>query len=435
MRLITCFLFSACLQFIATIGAQTTLQHSIYFNYNKYELNAIAITTLDSLIQDLKSKQVKEIHLYGHTDADGTDAYNISLSKNRNAAVQRYLISKGLDSVLIKLDFYGEMKPKELNGNSESKARNRRVEVTILFNEKIAKTLALKDLENAPQYFRANCDSDIIIKGNEGTVITIPKGSLILLSGKTAKGIVDIKLSEYYTKSDILLANLHTLSGTELLESGGMINMEVGYKKQKLEIAENSNVTVKFNNQYKKDFQIFNGKISNKTLDWIPARLGKSYSYVRTQKTLKIGPIKTKIPIDFKYETILDESGYSANDTIDQMLFNVDKFGWINCDRFLREKNLTNMNVKVNSPFLVNVRLVFKEINSVMSSYTLKESMCANFTNIPTGKQVTLIAFGEFKKKHYFVSKQITISSGHTEMLDMKTMSLSEIKTELQKLN
>lgn len=72
-------------------------------------------------IHDLRVK------VTGHTDAVGTDAYNIGLSERRAAAIIAFFADLGIDSDKLEMDFKGERQPIDDNTTREGKQRNRRV--------------------------------------------------------------------------------------------------------------------------------------------------------------------------------------------------------------------------------------------------------------------------------------------------------------------
>ncbi len=66
----------------------------------------------------------------GHTDADGSEGYNLELSVNRAAAMKRYLVNThriAADS--LEVVGYGEGMPLVANSSRANKQLNRRVEV------------------------------------------------------------------------------------------------------------------------------------------------------------------------------------------------------------------------------------------------------------------------------------------------------------------
>ena len=73
------------------------------------------------------------IRLDGYTDGIGTDAYNISLSERRATAVRDYLIKEaGVSSSKITVVGHGKADPVADNKTAEGRAKNRRVEISIL---------------------------------------------------------------------------------------------------------------------------------------------------------------------------------------------------------------------------------------------------------------------------------------------------------------
>ncbi|MGA2468404.1 MAG: OmpA family protein, partial [Thermodesulfobacteriota bacterium] len=74
-----------------------------------------------------------KIRLDGYTDSIGTDAYNMKLSEKRATAVKDYLIKEaGVDSSKITAVGHGEADPVADNKTPEGRAKNRRVEISIL---------------------------------------------------------------------------------------------------------------------------------------------------------------------------------------------------------------------------------------------------------------------------------------------------------------
>jgi outer membrane protein OmpA-like peptidoglycan-associated protein len=65
----------------------------------------------------------------GHTDSQGSRAYNIDLSQRRAQAVAEYLASLGVSSDRLEVRGYGFDRP--LNGRSAAAEENRRVEAVL----------------------------------------------------------------------------------------------------------------------------------------------------------------------------------------------------------------------------------------------------------------------------------------------------------------
>ncbi|EGV18435.1 OmpA family protein [Thiocapsa marina] len=71
------------------------------FEFDKYELQNIVnddeLRRLDDYIAQVKATDTREeISLVGHTDAKGSDEYNMALGMRRAETVREYMISKGI---------------------------------------------------------------------------------------------------------------------------------------------------------------------------------------------------------------------------------------------------------------------------------------------------------------------------------------------------
>ena len=73
----------------------------------------------------------KKLLLTGHTDNDGNDAMNMTLSKQRAAAVKRQLTRTGIAADQLTTDGKGETQPKESNDTREGRRANRRVDIVV----------------------------------------------------------------------------------------------------------------------------------------------------------------------------------------------------------------------------------------------------------------------------------------------------------------
>ena len=79
-----------------------------------------------ALLQDHPELNVA---IEGHTDADGSDAYNLDLSDRRAKSVVAWLVAKGIDAGRLQGEGKGEAAPVASNATADGKALNRRVEI------------------------------------------------------------------------------------------------------------------------------------------------------------------------------------------------------------------------------------------------------------------------------------------------------------------
>ena len=126
-------------------GIKVTMKENmVNFGFDSSDLTSAAKANLDKLAQVLKNNMDTNINIYGHTDSKGTDAYNLSLSERRAAAVKNYLVSQGVSSSRMFTMGVGEKEPIASNDTDEGRAQNRRVEFAITANENM-----IKDAQNA----------------------------------------------------------------------------------------------------------------------------------------------------------------------------------------------------------------------------------------------------------------------------------------------
>ena len=99
---------------------------------NRSDLPAMQKEILKGLADKLKSNDQLSLVLSGHADKTGAEGYNLSLSRKRAANVKAYLISQGVSSERIKIEYYGSSKPVDSNETIEGRQKNRRVDIDIV---------------------------------------------------------------------------------------------------------------------------------------------------------------------------------------------------------------------------------------------------------------------------------------------------------------
>ena len=107
----------------------------IEFDFNSYAIRPESYAILNELGKALTDDKIKgkTLILKGHTDSDGSDAYNLTLSLNRALSVQNYLVgSFNIEPDHIRVVGYGEALPLVSNTCPRNKQLNRRVEVQAL---------------------------------------------------------------------------------------------------------------------------------------------------------------------------------------------------------------------------------------------------------------------------------------------------------------
>jgi outer membrane protein OmpA-like peptidoglycan-associated protein len=112
-------------------GSAIVLEN-IFFEFNKTELLPESYAELDKIADFMIENNINRIEISGHTDSEGSDAYNQKLSEGRAQAVVNYLISRGVHPVSMEAVGYGKTRPIDTNLTEEGRARNRRVEFMLV---------------------------------------------------------------------------------------------------------------------------------------------------------------------------------------------------------------------------------------------------------------------------------------------------------------
>ncbi|BCN92786.1 hypothetical protein THMIRHAM_05710 [Thiomicrorhabdus immobilis] len=119
-----------------TIGGQEYVQvevKDVNFRSGSAQLEPYELTRLKPVLDTLQRHPNTRVHIEGHTDSDGSTAYNQQLSENRAKNVAFHLMDNGISRDRIVTYGYGEERPIASNATAEGKRMNRRV--TFLISE------------------------------------------------------------------------------------------------------------------------------------------------------------------------------------------------------------------------------------------------------------------------------------------------------------
>lgn len=102
--------------------------NGIRFDTNKATLKPESIGPINNIFELMQKQQDLNFSVEGHTDNDGENEANMTLSIARGKAVMDKLIAMGISPNRLKSNGFGESKPIDKNSTQEGKANNRRVE-------------------------------------------------------------------------------------------------------------------------------------------------------------------------------------------------------------------------------------------------------------------------------------------------------------------
>jgi outer membrane protein OmpA-like peptidoglycan-associated protein len=125
-------------------GIKITFDSGIMFDVNKAVLKPASKENLHKLAGILNKYEDTNILLEGHTDASGSDEYNMDLSEKRAKSVWNQLATQGVNPTRFTIMGYGESQPIATNDTAEGRQLNRRVEIAIMANDKLKKAAKTK---------------------------------------------------------------------------------------------------------------------------------------------------------------------------------------------------------------------------------------------------------------------------------------------------
>jgi outer membrane protein OmpA-like peptidoglycan-associated protein len=120
-------------------GIKITFNSGLLFDVNKATLRPESKLELAKLAGILEKYPDTNILVEGHTDATGTEEYNLELSRQRAQSVENYLASQGVDATRFTIMGYGESQPVATNETPEGRQLNRRVDIAVMANDKLKK--------------------------------------------------------------------------------------------------------------------------------------------------------------------------------------------------------------------------------------------------------------------------------------------------------
>jgi outer membrane protein OmpA-like peptidoglycan-associated protein len=108
-----------------------SLNSEVSFDFNRDDIKSAFRPTLDKLGTVINKYDRTVVHIVGHTDSVGSDAYNMDLSERRAGSVLRYLSDQRVPVSRLRSEGRGEREPRDTNETEAGRQLNRRVEIFI----------------------------------------------------------------------------------------------------------------------------------------------------------------------------------------------------------------------------------------------------------------------------------------------------------------
>ncbi|MBX3181225.1 MAG: OmpA family protein [Polyangiaceae bacterium] len=113
---------------VVVTDCEVKITQQIHFEYNKATIRKESHPVLDAVVDVLQKNSAIKLEIQGHTDNQGSKAYNQKLSGQRAESVLKYLVSRGIDPNRLTSNGYGFDRPLVPNTSERNRALNRRVQ-------------------------------------------------------------------------------------------------------------------------------------------------------------------------------------------------------------------------------------------------------------------------------------------------------------------
>ncbi len=272
----------------------------------------------------------------------------------------------------------------------------------------------------AKQIFTIDASQYQTVTGTKGTRVIFYPNSFKDALGNTVSGNVRIELREIYSKADMIKSKAPTISGGNLLISGGEIFMEAFQGTQKLSLTgpntafvfmptdNTNNGTSPYMLEFYSDQEFLTD-----SLDW--------------DNSIDSSTVNV----------VVDSSGTFGGSTY--YYFPINSLNWINCDYFYSSPGpFTTATVNLSGQFTSSNTTVFLSFNGMNSAASLYQGtsnqIFSAWYSLPIGLNVTIVAISEIGGQYYSSFTPATLTSGFNVNITLNATTLAQINTDLSNL-
>ncbi len=310
-----------------------------------------------------------------------------------------------------------------------------------------------KDIQEC---FPFNTATGGMITSKHGTRFYFPANAFVNSEGVIViNENISICLYEFFDKKRLVFSGLTTDASGKMLESAGSFYIEASLNGIPLELSQGESYTVEMSAEKSfPDMFTYYGDTKDGIIDWTinkdePAV--KNTALIETPEEKKseqeILPQniynnirkqinnKDAIASEWDNEGIYDDEYIESERAVDFYEMSAGKLGWINCDRFYEVENKTTLAVKVDNKEPMIVRIVFKDINSVMPCYSdSNHKGHYKATGIPKGEKVLVLAYSVKDENAILGYKEVTIGENDTEFITLNHLSKTRFEGAVSEL-
>ncbi len=274
------------------------------------------------------------------------------------------------------------------------------------------------DIQPQSFFTTVNVDNYPIILCPQGTRI-LPNPNSLLSDGNPVSGNVTFEVIEIYEKGDMIRYASPTISNGYLLETGGEFFIRAFQNEVELTVNPGYGLTIQVPDYNATDAMgLFYGDENSPTFNWLESE----------------GDMNIWLS-EWEDSTGNQEFGFGY-----ELL--AENLGWINCDYFSGQDNLTNVTVDLVDKFTnanAVVFMVFNDLNSVVQLWGSPTGENFSVSNMPIGESVTFIVIGSLSEdpdnpEYEFALVEDVIVENHNEFIIPVPATLADIENALDGL-
>lgn len=445
MRLLLFFIF---IVFFFKFNAQNSgfefEKCPLTFQESKTELSLASKQEIDSVWDKLKNENKVEFScLSSNETSKFSEKVKYKLSLERAQSIEQYFYEKEVSPRYINfnINYFDHYS----NGNCGTKENIKSFKNTKgVISPLIEKGTYYRRKYNASesnlisktcQSFNIDAFNENIIEGEQGTTIKFPYECFDMDYTKENR-IISVLLCEYYSVKDMILSGLTTECNGAVIETGGMIYLDISVNGKKLKLKKGVDIQVLFpyKNKFRKDDMLsFIGQKKDGLINW---NLDVSGKVVRSDKMSF--PNSNNEFLDYEgEEEAWNESEEEASQfwKVDGYLMNTNNIGWINCDRFIEDYEPTEIIVKIQSENKnLGTRILFTDLKSILSMYEYSPRNEVKHSNLPFGKEVYIISYTILKDNENALLAYKKVITGEEKRIKLTPVQMT-VKELIAKLD
>ena len=311
--------------------------------------------------------------------------------------------------------------------------------------------------DNDRECYSFNTGTNKMITSANGNRFYFPANAFETMAGMSVDNqTIKICLWEFMDKSSLVFSGLTTDANGKMLETAGSFYIEATLNGEQLRLKKGESYTVEMRSEKSfPDMFTYYGSKKDGLIDWevnpkekaiangnIPGAPALPVQVVSPNEGQKIMSEEGNYLNEWGNNTGNTDGAYFNNPELKESVEAVDfyemsagKLGWINCDRFYDAKNTSTIAIRVDTDKSMVVRLVFRDINSVMPCYANSNHKDQyEATGIPVGEKVLVLAYSVKDENAVLGYKEVTIGENDTEYISLNNLSKTRFKSAVKEL-